>query len=379
MKTLFTKNILILFFTFGVALGSTKLIAQPANDLIENAIDLAYGPIPYIDADVDFPNATNTNDGTNSDCELTQSGVWYKFTANKIGNVAAGILNPAGAVVIFFEGGPDVTDGSQLTYVDQQNNPCDYSPLANIQTTPGTTYYIYMRNTVVSDVVVNAEAAFTRPENDLIENATNVNNRIVYSDNDIHFLMATDTNDGGQNDCPTVQAKVVWYKFTAQAEGPVIAGLSSEPGESGVAFYSAPDENATSGSDLTFVDQPNNNCGFGNLSFINTTVGTTYYVLALSFAPYATFDIDLSEILGSIENELVDFEYYPNPLTNELNLSAKSTIDEIGIYNLMGQKVFSEKIGRNSTRINLENLSSGLYVMNVASEGKSASYKIVKK
>ena len=377
MKKLFT-TILSLILTLSIAIAGTSAIAQPANDLIENAIDLAYGPIPYIDADVDFPNATNTNDGTNSDCELTQSGVWYKFTANKIGTVAAGILNPIGAVVIFFEGGPDVTDGSQLTYVDQQNNPCDYSPLANIQTTPGTTYYIYMRNTVVSDVIINAEAAFSRPENDLIENATNVNNMIDFNDNDIHFLMATFTGDNGQIDCSTEDERGVWYKFTAEGDGQVVAGINSDPSTSALVFYTADNENATSGADLTYVGQPSNPCDFGNLSSIMATAGNSYYLIAFTDDPYATVSLNLSGILGNTENELEGFVYYPNPIANELNLSAKSSIDEIGIFNLMGQKVLSEKPGVPKTQIDLSHLSTGLYIMNVTSDGVSATYRLLK-
>lgn len=378
MKTQTTK---FLLFTFCIIVGSMTATAQPANDLIENAIDLAYVPITYEEEAVDFDGATNTNDHTPaSGCGLSQPAVWYKFTAAQNGNVFAGILNPNDAVIVFFEG-PEtgVTSGMQLTYINQQNNPCDYSPLANIQATAGITYYIYMRNVVDSDIVINASDVFIVPANDLIENATDVNNMEDYDDNDIHFFMATATDDGGQTNCTTANFPGVWYEFTADVDGQVVAGIDSEPGESLVIFYSAPNENINSGTDLTYVDQATNPCDFDNLTSINATAGTSYYVFAWSNLAYATVSLNLSGILGTQENVLEGFEFYPNPVVDNLNLNARSIIEGISVYNIQGKKIFSKKLGTKKSLLNLEKLSSGLYIMEVLSEGITARYKLVKK
>src|SRR5690606_35313785 len=137
---------------FGVAF--TNLYGQPPNDHISNARDLFYGPIPLPLHNVDFPNATNTDDDTAaSGCGISQAGIWYKFTAKKAGNVTAGIMNPNGSAVIFFEGPANVADASQLTYVNQpNNNSCTAGSSANILTTAGTTYYLYMHNLVKSEI-----------------------------------------------------------------------------------------------------------------------------------------------------------------------------------------------------------------------------------
>jgi len=75
-------------------------------------------------SNVNFPEATTTNDQTfpGNGCSLTQAAVWYKFTATKAGNVAAGILNPNGAVVVFFSGSANATNGQNLIFGDQNNN-----------------------------------------------------------------------------------------------------------------------------------------------------------------------------------------------------------------------------------------------------------------
>ncbi|MCW8981181.1 MULTISPECIES: hypothetical protein [Altibacter] len=46
MKTCITPLILFLF-TVTVSLGSVKLIAQPVNDHITDAINLGEGPLPF--------------------------------------------------------------------------------------------------------------------------------------------------------------------------------------------------------------------------------------------------------------------------------------------------------------------------------------------
>src|SRR5690606_15819283 len=103
-----------------------------------------------------------------------------------------------GASVLFYEGpSSGVTSGTQLTYVNQANNPCAMGPLANIQTTVGKTYYIYMRNLIVSDIVINISAAILLPPNDLIENAIDLGNGpIPYTETLVNFPGATVTGDG---------------------------------------------------------------------------------------------------------------------------------------------------------------------------------------
>lgn len=379
MKTLSTTLILLIFST-SMTIGSAKLMAQPANDLIENAIDLGYGPIPYTQSGVDFPNATNTSDHTPAlGCALSQPGVWYKFTATKAGTVGAGIILPDSPVIVFFEGpATGVTSGMQLEYVDQPTNTCAVGSTSSITTTPGITYYIYLKNNVASDILINTTNAFQAPENDLIENAIDLNGMEDFFENDIHFLMATNTNDGGATGCDIGEAGI-WYKFTAGADGQVVAGISSGPDEGGIIFYTAEDENATSASELTWVNSPDNPCGAGNLRSINAAAGTTYYVFTGMFDPYGDFAINLSQILNNSEHTLVDFNYYPNPVVDQLNFNSKSTIDSIKIYNLMGQQVLSQNINGISGSVDLRHLAKGMYLAEITSEGSKTTAKILKK
>ena len=204
MKTLLLKLNLVLMITFCSTIAKadeTKgMVVPPDNDLIENAINIALGPVNYSEDDVNFPEATNNGDGgQQGGCPTALPAVWYKFTATKTGTVGAQISPANNAAVIFYSApNENVTDGSELTYINSQDNPCDYNQLASIEAIEGNTYYIYMTNEITAHVSVYSSQVFATPENDLITNATNLNEEDAqYVDEDIHFLMATNTDDGG--------------------------------------------------------------------------------------------------------------------------------------------------------------------------------------
>lgn len=363
-------------FTIGIA----ELTAQPINDHITDAINLGEGPFPYSELGVDFQDATFSGDSTPNPCGIGTAGIWYKFRATASGVVAAVMVNPNSSIVIFFEGPDNAASGQELTWVDQQTNPCDNGSSSTIQTTPGTTYYIFMKNLSASDVLINVEPAFQAPENDLIENAIDLNGMEDYFEEDIHFLLATITDDGGQQGgCNTGNTPGIWYKFTAGTDGQVIGGLSSGPGNSAIIFFTAGDENAQTGADLTWVNQPTNICNTSNLSSIEATEGTTYYVFVGSADTYADFSINLSGILSTTENTQIEFDYYPNPVVDQLNFNSKSTIDSIKIYNLLGQQVLSQNIKSTSGSVDLRHLAKGMYLAEVTSGVHKTTAKILKK
>ena len=86
-----------------------------------------------------------------------------------------------------------------------------------------------------------------------------------------------------------------------------------------------------------------------------------------------------SETLSNDEFENnIDFTIYPNPTKNTINLFSKNNkiISEIIIYNSIGQII--KRAYGNSTAINVENLSNGLYFMEIKIENKIYKTKFVK-
>ncbi len=379
MKSIFTPlNNLILTVLLGFGMTA---IAQPLNDHITNATDLALGPNPFLDPMVEFTLATASGDGGQQGCGTGVAGVYYKFTPMQTGEITAGIEPFVNPIVVFYSASnPNAQTGEELTYVDQATNPCENSNFSGILAEAGTTYYIFVKNDVDANVLINLENIFPAPANDLLANAISLNGLEDYSDQDIHFLMATFTNDFGQSGCNSGEAPAVWYKFTAEIDGQVVAGIGSDPESSAVIFYEAPDETVEQGSELTWVDQPNNSCGMGNIHSIIAEAGKTYYILAAALEPFADVSINLSGILsnGDFESDS-DFSFYPNPVSNVFNVKSSHIMDSIHIYNMLGQEVYSEQLGTMESTIAIAGLSKGMYIANVKIDSYTKSFKILKK
>lgn len=78
--------------------------------------------------------------------------------------------------------------------------------------------------------------------------------------------------------------------------------------------------------------------------------------------------------------ESLAFSYYPNPIINdELTLHSSKNISSVSIYNVIGQRVFSKKPSALDSRLNLQHLATGTYIVQVLIGDKKGSFKIVKK
>ncbi len=80
-------------------------------------------------------------------------------------------------------------------------------------------------------------------------------------------------------------------------------------------------------------------------------------------------------------DDLVDlgFNYYPNPVVNDvLTLQANEEISIINVYNMIGQKVIAKKPVSFESKLSMENLPEGMYIVNVAIGKKEGSFKVIK-
>lgn len=68
------------------------------------------------------------------------------------------------------------------------------------------------------------------------------------------------------------------------------------------------------------------------------------------------------------------FTVYPNPVSDRINIKTNEIVDKVEIYSLLGQLVLSKK---NSKSIDTYNLKSGMYLMNIFSNGKKATKKVI--
>lgn len=85
--------------------------------------------------------------------------------------------------------------------------------------------------------------------------------------------------------------------------------------------------------------------------------------------------------IGSLSVEDHDFEgfsYFPNPAKNQLTLKANEQIEEVILYNTIGQKVINLTPNTQEETINVESLQKGIYMMKVSLNGTEKTFKVIK-
>lgn len=79
---------------------------------------------------------------------------------------------------------------------------------------------------------------------------------------------------------------------------------------------------------------------------------------------------------ADFDNTIIAF--YPNPAQDFVNFSSKNSIEDIIIYNLLGQEVLTKEVNSNQFSIDISHLSSGTYIAQLNQNQKSKSVKLLK-
>jgi hypothetical protein len=82
--------------------------------------------------------------------------------------------------------------------------------------------------------------------------------------------------------------------------------------------------------------------------------------------------------LGVKNFTLSNIAMYPNPVSNELTIEAKNTIQKVAVFNLLGQEVLSINPKTNSAKIQTSSLSKGVYVITATVDDVVSSSKFIK-
>ena len=142
---------------------------------------------------------------------------------------------------------------------------------------------------------------------------------------------------------------------------------------SGLGDATPPAENATmtntGGTDLASISKILIRQGSATdtpeLQFDEIRVGTTW----AEVTPPST--------AGLSDNNISGLTMYPNPLKgNTLFITSTANAEmNVKIYNVLGKEVLSTKV--NNTSVDVSNLASGVYIVKVTEEGKTATRKLV--
>ncbi|MGH2664281.1 T9SS type A sorting domain-containing protein [Flavobacterium sp.] len=77
--------------------------------------------------------------------------------------------------------------------------------------------------------------------------------------------------------------------------------------------------------------------------------------------------------------ETTDLKYFPNPVSNELTITAKDVITKIELYNLLGQKLRIIDANATTVQIDFNEFRSSTYLVKVYSEQNVQFFRVIKK
>ena len=363
----------------------SQLVCPPANNDCANAITVA------VNADL---SCTATTSGTiagatasgedESSCGGTEDDdVWYSFVATADTHTID-LLNVAGSTTDLYH---SVWEGTCGTLTNLSCSDPNSSTVPGL--TIGNTYLLRVyswtstagQNTTF-DVCIGTLPP--PPANDDCANATVVN-ALPYTNtqdatgatNNAGFIDPTDAScsGNGMNDG-------VWYTFTPTVDGTVDVLITNVVGwDLEVAIYS--------GACGAYICEGRadgaGGSGSETLSDISVSNGVQYWINVGYWSDFTDssegpFQIDITTItlgIDDIDNE-VAFTYYPNPVKNTLTLNARNTIEQVAMYNMLGQEVLRATPNTVDSDLDMSNLQTGTYFVKVTIANVTKTIRVIK-
>lgn len=93
--------------------------------------------------------------------------------------------------------------------------------------------------------------------------------------------------------------------------------------------------------------------------------------------PTAVFSIEYTLSTQTLENELA-FSYFPNPVKNTLNLKAQNNIQNVSVFNMLGQEVLRTAPNALNSEVSMSNLQAGAYFVKVTINNVTETVRIIK-
>ncbi|RMA58528.1 S8 family peptidase [Ulvibacter antarcticus] len=106
---------------------------------------------------------------------------------------------------------------------------------------------------------------------------------------------------------------------------------------------------------------PNNNMGYGIPNFFDA--------------------FQLLQVLGTEEQLLKEqFAVYPNPVVDKVNISFPKNVTTANfrLYNVIGKELINTTVSSENNSVDVSQLTSGMYIASISSEGKTNSFKLIK-
>lgn len=92
-----------------------------------------------------------------------------------------------------------------------------------------------------------------------------------------------------------------------------------------------------------------------------------FWVVKLAPDPLTVTDFNTTEII-----------LYPNPVSSMLHIEGQENIENIQVFNLLGQQLMEQSVNTLNTTLNMSSFSAGMYVVHIVSNHQTQTYRIVK-
>ncbi len=347
----------------------------PANDECTGAIAIACDG-----------NYTGSTTGATDSGGNPANDVWFSYTGSGTAEDVTLDLCPSGydtAVRVY----TDCPGTNQIAFNDDS---CGTRSQLTFASDGTSTYYIMVEGWNNSsgnfDMTVTCAANIPAPANDLCANAEALTLDTPASGT---TAGATDSTTGGDDDttCEPFTFKAdVWYSFVAPADGDVgiMTSITGTSDQASVAVY----------PDCNQLDADSIACSAGNggeiVNVTGLTDGVTYYVRVWSdgvaarqgnFRIEGTFDITVSDATLSTEDFDTNgdlFSYYPNPVTNTLTLNAQNSIQNVSVFNMLGQQVMRTAPNAVNSEVDMTTLNPGAYFVQVTINNTTETIRVIK-
>lgn len=89
--------------------------------------------------------------------------------------------------------------------------------------------------------------------------------------------------------------------------------------------------------------------------------------------------VNLTVTLSMSDFDTTQLSVYPNPATNNLTISYNETINQVEVYNVLGQKVINQNFNSDNISLNVSQLNNGTYLMILHAGEQKQQVKFLKK
>jgi hypothetical protein len=109
--------------------------------------------------------------------------------------------------------------------------------------------------------------------------------------------------------------------------------------------------------------------------------GTDDYLdpcLGAFYGQVEDYTVNVTGTLSISTFDAADFTYYPNPVKGILSISIAATVDNIKVYNMLGQLVVETAPQVSNPQMDMNGLQPGLYLVTLEVEGSLQAFRVVK-